>query len=163
MAGRRNSTSNLTSSAHSAAFSVTSGSSDSYFEEIIELSSSGEELVEEEEYVEEEYVEEEIIEEIEYNEDDYQDEWESQLAGEDDDFGSYNTRAEPPPIRITVMGGSVTLGIQCKTGIPGHVYHDSTTKYCAWPHRLESFINDFFGVGQLVEVLLQPAPPPAGR
>jgi hypothetical protein len=58
----------------------------------------------------------------------------------------------PPPIQITVMGGSVTLGIQCHTGIPGHEYHDSTTKYCAWPHRLESMVNQFFGVGTLLQV-----------
>ena len=71
---------------------------------------------------------------------------------EDNESWSENMGDVPPPLRITVMGGSVTLGIQCKTGIPGHLYHDSTTKYCAWPHRLESFINEFFGVGQLVEV-----------
>ena len=72
---------------------------------------------------------------------------------DDDDFGRDDSQEEvPPPLRIAVMGGSVTLGIQCKTGIPGHPYHDSTTKYCAWPHRLESFVNEYFGIGQLIEV-----------
>ena len=59
---------------------------------------------------------------------------------------------EPPPVRIMVLGGSVAVGIQCRTGIPGHEYDDSTTRYCAWPHRLENLINQLFGVGTLVEV-----------
>ena len=53
----------------------------------------------------------------------------------------------PPPIKIVVMGGSVTLGVRCKTGIPGH---DNTgSKYCAWPHRLESLVNTLLGFEML--------------
>jgi hypothetical protein len=55
----------------------------------------------------------------------------------------------PPPIRIVVMGGSVTLGVRCKTGIPGH--GDKDFRYCAWPHRLEVLLNQLFGV-PMVEV-----------
>jgi hypothetical protein len=71
---------------------------------------------------------------------------------DDDDEDTTTKTNVPPPIQITVMGGSVTMGIQCHTGIPGHEYHDSTTKYCAWPHRLESMVNRFFGVGTLLQV-----------
>jgi hypothetical protein len=55
----------------------------------------------------------------------------------------------PPPIHIVVMGGSVTLGVRCKTGIPGH--GDKDFRYCAWPHRLEALLNQLFGF-PMVEV-----------
>ena len=56
----------------------------------------------------------------------------------------------PPPIRIAVMGGSVTLGVQCKTGIPGH--GDKDYRYCAWPNRLQHLINQWFGGIEVVQV-----------
>jgi lysophospholipase L1-like esterase len=52
----------------------------------------------------------------------------------------------PPPIRILVMGGSVTKGVNCLSGIKG-----ANRFQCAWPNRLENMINQLFG-GDLVEV-----------
>lgn len=45
--------------------------------------------------------------------------------------------AAPPPISITVLGGSVTAGVNCATGVYGISNHR-----CAWPIRLEQFINN---------------------
>jgi hypothetical protein len=63
---------------------------------------------------------------------------------------SQDTRPPPPPIRIMVLGGSVALGIQCRTAnVP---YDEMNTRYCAWPHRLQTMMNQFFGVGTLIEI-----------
>lgn len=42
----------------------------------------------------------------------------------------------PPPIKILVMGGSVTMGINCKSGIR---FYDNNP--CAWPAQLERLVN----------------------
>jgi hypothetical protein len=43
---------------------------------------------------------------------------------------------EPPPVTITVLGGSVTMGTNCYTGIRRlHLGR------CAWPARLERLVN----------------------
>jgi lysophospholipase L1-like esterase len=52
----------------------------------------------------------------------------------------------PPPVRILVMGGSVTKGVNCFSSIKG-----VNRFLCAWPNRLENMINQLFG-GKLVEV-----------
>jgi hypothetical protein len=52
----------------------------------------------------------------------------------------------PPPVRIVVMGGSVTKGVNCYASIKG-----VNRFQCAWPNRLENMINQLFG-GELVEV-----------
>jgi hypothetical protein len=52
----------------------------------------------------------------------------------------------PPPVRILVMGGSVTKGVNCIASVKG-----VNRFQCAWPNRLEQMINQLFG-GDLVEV-----------
>ena len=60
---------------------------------------------------------------------------------------------EPPPIKIVVLGGSVTYGNNCYS--PNLRAHLSD---CAWPKRLEILINRFFAptgphsVGPMIEV-----------
>jgi hypothetical protein len=46
----------------------------------------------------------------------------------------YNTT--PSPITITILGGSVTMGVNCYTGIPR-----LDLQRCSWPIRLEYFMN----------------------
>lgn len=48
--------------------------------------------------------------------------------------------APPDPIRILVMGGSVTMGINCNS-FRGREMDSSK---CAWSNRLENFLNNFF-------------------
>jgi hypothetical protein len=43
---------------------------------------------------------------------------------------------KPPPVIITILGGSVTSGNNCYTGIKG-----LQEKHCAWPIRLQQFID----------------------
>jgi len=52
----------------------------------------------------------------------------------------------PPPVRIVVLGGSVTMGINCVTPIKHY-----SNRNCAWPIRLENLINKVAG-GKLVVV-----------
>ncbi len=47
---------------------------------------------------------------------------------------------EPRPLKILVMGGSVTKGVNCKTGIKD--YHDVE---CSWAVRLETLLNNLAG------------------
>lgn len=49
------------------------------------------------------------------------------------------------PIKITILGGSVTAGVRCETGIP-----ILRNQRCAWPTRLEQFINN------MVQLYLDP-------
>jgi hypothetical protein len=53
---------------------------------------------------------------------------------------------QPPPVKIVVLGGSVTAGVNCFSGVGG-----SDVGKCAWPVRLEGFINGM-AQGQLVQV-----------
>jgi len=59
--------------------------------------------------------------------------------------GGSDTRIDP--VRILVLGGSVTVGVNCVTGIPGY-----TLKNCSWPSRLEDLVNSLAGGIGLVEV-----------
>jgi len=56
------------------------------------------------------------------------------------------TMSRPPPVRVLILGGSVTAGMNCITGIGG-----VNSEKCAWPLRLETIINGLAG-GRLVEV-----------
>ena len=49
----------------------------------------------------------------------------------------------PPPVTILVMGGSVTMGINCWS--PGYKVSNLS---CSWPFRLESFLNQLAGFGE---------------
>ena len=60
---------------------------------------------------------------------------------DDDDISTI-----PPPIKIVVMGGSVTMGINCKT-----IHHPICGGRCAWPFHLQNLINNWAG-GELVTV-----------
>jgi len=51
-----------------------------------------------------------------------------------------NAEEAPPRIRIVVMGGSVTKGVNCFTGVSG-----SDISKCAWSARLEDFVNNMAG------------------
>ena len=48
-----------------------------------------------------------------------------------------NSPSPPPPSAVTVLGGSVTAGVNCHAGIP-RIRNEN----CAWPGRLESFLNN---------------------
>lgn len=65
-----------------------------------------------------------------------------QTKKDDDD----NISTIPPPIKIVVMGGSVTMGINCKT-----IHHPIRGGRCAWPFHLQNLINNWAG-GELVTV-----------
>ena len=60
-----------------------------------------------------------------------------------------NTHLSEKPIKILIMGGSVTNGVNCNARLKRSLKVDRFQ--CAWPHRLESFINQFFGM-ELVEI-----------
>jgi hypothetical protein len=51
---------------------------------------------------------------------------------------SGSATAPPDPIRILVMGGSVTWGANCKP------FRGLDQRKCAWSNRLENFLNNFF-------------------
>lgn len=58
------------------------------------------------------------------------------------------TSAEPPPpLKIAVVGGSMTEGNGCSTYSDKHTPHIprgsimTNPMYCAWPYRLEHFVN----------------------
>lgn len=51
-----------------------------------------------------------------------------------------------PPIRIVVLGGSVTMGNNCWVAVENYA-----NRNCAWPTRLENLINQIAG-GKLVTV-----------
>jgi hypothetical protein len=53
---------------------------------------------------------------------------------------------EPPPLSIIVLGGSVTKGISCHSGL-------FFAEMCAWPTRLEHFLN------ALVSQMIAPSNP----
>jgi hypothetical protein len=53
---------------------------------------------------------------------------------------------EEGPIQILVLGGSVTAGVNCNTGIKPYSF-----KNCSWPTRLSYLVNQFVG-GDLIEV-----------
>jgi hypothetical protein len=52
----------------------------------------------------------------------------------------------PPPVKIVVLGGSVTAGVNCYSGIGG-----SDLDKCAWSARMKGLINNM-AQGELVEV-----------
>jgi len=52
----------------------------------------------------------------------------------------------PAPVTILVMGGSVTMGINCYS--PGWKV---TSLRCAWAFRLESFLNQLAGFGEIYQ------------
>lgn len=58
------------------------------------------------------------------------------------------TEPEPPPVKIVVLGGSVTYGNNCYTMKGGNLFR------CSWPKRLETFLNRYFGwtVADIVSV-----------
>jgi len=52
-----------------------------------------------------------------------------------------------PPLKIAVLGGSITEGNGCEVAsvqLPKNSVMGNPT-YCAWPYRLESFVNNFIG------------------
>mmetsp|Transcript_2891 Transcript_2891/g.5423 ORF Transcript_2891/g.5423 Transcript_2891/m.5423 type:complete len:523 (+) Transcript_2891:639-2207(+) len=53
--------------------------------------------------------------------------------------------ADPPPrkLHILVMGGSVTMGVQCHNN-PVQETSRFSRRNCAWPTRLEQFLNSLF-------------------
>ena len=67
---------------------------------------------------------------------------------------------EPPKLQILVMGGSVTAGVRCRELIDNPVNLDPKNRLflrdfaarldCAWPNRLQNFINNI--MGDVVEV-----------
>jgi hypothetical protein len=52
----------------------------------------------------------------------------------------------PPPVKIVVLGGSVTAGVNCFSGVGG-----SDLEKCAWPARMKGLINGM-AQGDLVQV-----------
>ncbi|VEU43870.1 unnamed protein product [Pseudo-nitzschia multistriata] len=56
------------------------------------------------------------------------------------------TNTIPPPVTILVMGGSVTMGVNCFS--PGWRVRSLR---CAWPFRLESFLNQMAGFGEIYQ------------
>lgn len=62
------------------------------------------------------------------------------------DGASDEDSSAPPTVKILVLGGSVTMGVNCYT-----VVRPVNGIHCSWPTRLESFLNRLAG-GQLVEV-----------
>ena len=54
----------------------------------------------------------------------------------------------PPPIKIVVMGGSVTMGINCFPPFRGR----NLSNQCSWKNRLENLINHFF-THHMVEIV----------
>lgn len=70
------------------------------------------------------------------------------LEAENNDNELPTSLDAPPPVRILVMGGSVTRGTNCAISIPGVTRFD-----CAWPSRLEQLLNRlFFNDKNIVEV-----------
>ena len=67
---------------------------------------------------------------------------------------------DPPKLQILVMGGSVTAGVRCRELIDNPVNLDPKNRLflrdfeahldCAWPNRLQNFINNI--IGDVVEV-----------
>lgn len=55
----------------------------------------------------------------------------------------------PDPIRVVVLGGSVTVGVNCNTGIPMYTFQN-----CSWPIRLEHLVNQL-AVGTAGRPLIQ--------
>jgi hypothetical protein len=58
------------------------------------------------------------------------------------------TRHPPPPVKILVMGGSVTFGSNCALVSP---WKNPRRRECAWPSRLGAILNGMAG-GALVQV-----------
>lgn len=59
--------------------------------------------------------------------------------------GQVNDDGAPPPLNILVMGGSVAMGVVCKTNpITTQGLGRYSRRACAWPVRLESFLNNIF-------------------
>jgi len=59
---------------------------------------------------------------------------------------------EARKVRITVMGGSVVVGVNCRSVLQKMgISLNMPNKLCSWPMRLESFINNILG-GDVVEV-----------
>jgi hypothetical protein len=58
------------------------------------------------------------------------------------------TRKPPPPVKILVMGGSVTFGSNCALVSP---WKNPRRRECAWPGRLGAILNGMAG-GALVQV-----------
>mmetsp|Transcript_44225 Transcript_44225/g.134659 ORF Transcript_44225/g.134659 Transcript_44225/m.134659 type:complete len:699 (-) Transcript_44225:20-2116(-) len=56
-------------------------------------------------------------------------------------FKTINDAKAPPPVNILVMGGSVTLGVLCMDNPITGTDLSYTRRRCAWPVRLEAFIN----------------------
>jgi len=50
----------------------------------------------------------------------------------------------PPPLKVLVMGGSVTLGVACHVN-PMRLFRGMSRKACSWSFRIEQFINKILG------------------
>ena len=57
---------------------------------------------------------------------------------------------EPRKVQILVLGGSVTNGVRCKANPVNMKIKLLTVNRCAWPGRLQTFIEYFFG--DIIEV-----------
>jgi len=57
------------------------------------------------------------------------------------DHKSPDTTTIPRPVKIVVMGGSVVAGINCLKMFSNHIQNPPTQKQCAWPHRLQEFLD----------------------
>ena len=64
------------------------------------------------------------------------------------DFVNNKSTVKVKPLRIIVLGGYVTMGVACNTGIRKYDYNK-----CAWLSRLEVLINTLAGSAQMVEVI----------
>ena len=51
----------------------------------------------------------------------------------------------PRPAKIVIMGGSVVAGVNCLQVFSNKVKHQLTREQCAWPHRLQQFLDSIVG------------------
>jgi len=64
-----------------------------------------------------------------------------------------NQQDDPPrPVKIVVMGGSVVSGVNCLQLFSKKVGHTMTRQQCAWPFRLQNFLDRVTGIERLFEV-----------
>lgn len=58
-----------------------------------------------------------------------------------------DSKDPPRPIRIVVFGGSVVEGINCQQIFSKKVQHKMTRRQCAWPYRLQNFLDQMIPGG----------------
>ena len=55
--------------------------------------------------------------------------------------GDPQSKDPPRPVRIVVFGGSVVSGVNCQQIFSKKVQHKMTRQQCAWPYRLQNFLD----------------------